>query len=316
MRALYPDQLRTFIEVVELGSFTAAARRLALSQPAVSLQVRELEAKCGVQLLDRHSKKPFPTEAGRQMIIHANRILNENAEALAAMTRIRSACGHNVRIGMTATTLSYLARDVVRRLKVEHPEIHLSIVVSASHTLADDMRHRNLDLAIVTMPLDATGLHVQVFHEDNVYAIVPEGQFDPLPAAATPKMMSGAPFLIQSLGDVQTSLADAWFRAKGCTPHSYHELHNLEACRAGVAADLGVSIIPGIMAMHPMDGVVVLPLDPPVTRKIALVEPDSRPASTAIDTVRSALLQCASPPCNPPPVRTRNGSGASTHLRT
>ena len=56
MRGLSPDQLRTFIEVVDLGSFTAAAKRLNLSQPAVSLQIRELESRCGVQLLQRDGR--------------------------------------------------------------------------------------------------------------------------------------------------------------------------------------------------------------------------------------------------------------------
>ena len=295
MRALNPDQLRTFIEVVELSSFTAAAKRLALSQPAVSLQVRELEARCGVQLLDRQSKKPFPTEAGRQMLLHAARILNENEEALAAMARLRHSTGRHVRVGMTMTTLTYLARDVVRQFKQDCPEIQLSVVLSSSHGLADDVRNRNLDLAIVTLPLDVTHLRSEVFHEDSVNGIVPENYFTPAPRLATPKLMASAPFVTQSLGDVQTTLADAWFRSNGQTPHSYVEMRSLEACRAAVAAGLGVSIVPGIMASQPMPGLLMLPLDPPVTRKIAVVEHEARPASAVIDQVRAALLQCRGP---------------------
>ena len=132
MRGLNPDQLRTFVDVVDLGSFTAAARRLNLSQPAVSLQIRELEARCGVQLLDRVGKKPFPTPAGRQLLVHAQRILNENEDALAAMKRIRDATGKQVRVGMTMTTLTYLARDVIRRFMRDNPTIDLQLILSGS----------------------------------------------------------------------------------------------------------------------------------------------------------------------------------------
>ena len=292
MRALNPDQLRTFIEVVELGSFTAAAKRLHLSQPAVSLQVRELEGRCGVQLLDRVSKKPFPTVAGRQMLIHAHRILNENELALASMRRIRDVSGQQVRVGMTITTLTYLARDVLRRFKREYPHIELSVVVAPSHRLADDVRHHNLDLAIVTLPADETGLDVEVFLEDSVYAIVPEGHFNPPPRAMTPSLMASAPFVVQGLGDVQTALAEAWFRSNGYAPHSYLEMTTLEACRAVVAAGLGVSILPGIMVSEPMPGLVVLPLDPPMTRKVALIELHGHLVTPIISLVRTALLEC------------------------
>ncbi len=293
MRALNPDQLRTFIEVVELGSFTAAAKVLNLSQPAVSLQVRELEGRCGVQLLDRLSKKPFPTEAGRQMLQHANRILNENDQALAAMTRIRQATGHRIRLGMTMTTLAYMARTTIRNLKQTYPDAELCVLLSPSHRLADDVRNRNVDLAIVTLPLDETHLVVQPIYEDVVHAIVPEGQFDPMPTVATPALMASAPFVIQNLGDVQTTLADTWLRANGFAAHSYVEMRNLEACRAAVAAGLGVSILPGIMLeAQPMEGLVALPLDPPVVRKLALIELQGHPVTPMLAHVRAALVKC------------------------
>jgi DNA-binding transcriptional LysR family regulator len=292
MRALNPDQLRTFVDVVELGSFTAAARRLNLSQPAVSLQIRELEARCGIQLLDRLGKKPFPTAAGRQLLVHAHRILNENEDALAAMRRIREARGQQVRVGMSMTTLTYVARDTVRKFKRENPDIDLAISLSPSTPLVDDVRSRNLDLAIVSLPIDDAQLNVRIFHEDNVIAILPEGEYTPTPRAATPELLASAPFVVQGMTDVQTRLAQEWFRQGGQAPHSFVEVRNLEACRAAVAAGLGVSIVPGVMAQHSTDGLLVLPLDPPVTRQLAMIEYKGRPANAAIDKVRTALLAC------------------------
>ena len=292
MRGLSPDQLRTFIEVVELGSFTAAAKRLNLSQPAVSLQIRELESRCGVQLLQRDGRKPYATDAGRKLLVHAQRILKENEEALAAMRNLRDATGQLVRLGMTMTTLSYLARDVVRRFKHDNPKIDLSVILSASHALADDVRNHNLDLAIVSLPIDETSLAVRRFFQDNVIGIVTDGNFVPTPKAATPQMLAGTPFVIQTIGDVQMVLAQNWFRASGLAPHSFVEVGTLDACRAAVAAGLGVSIVPGLMAQQPMRGLIELPLDPPIVRQMAIIEHKDRKQNPNVERLRAALLSC------------------------
>jgi DNA-binding transcriptional LysR family regulator len=293
MRALNPDQLRTFSEVVEHGSFTAAAKQLNLSQPAVSLQIRELEARCGVQLLDRLGKKPFPTAAGRQLLIHAKRILSENEEALSSMRRISEASGHQVRLGMSMTTLAYVARETIRRFKRENPRIDLVISLSPSSPLVEDVRNHSLDLAVVSLPIDDAQLIVRPFYEDSVIALVPEDHFTPVPDRATPELLASAPFIVQDMAGVQTRLAQEWFRTGGHAPQSFIEVRNLEACRAAVAAGLGVTIVPGVMAQQPMEGLLVLPLDPPVRRQLAVVEHKSRLPNAVIDRLRTALLASA-----------------------
>ena len=83
MDELKLNQLQTFAEVIAHGSFSAAAERLHISQPAVSLQVRELEKRLGVRLIERVGKRATPTAAGEQLVIHAKRI----GEAVAEWSR-------------------------------------------------------------------------------------------------------------------------------------------------------------------------------------------------------------------------------------
>jgi DNA-binding transcriptional LysR family regulator len=292
MRALNPDQLRTLTEVVEQGSFTLAARHLNLSQPAVSLQIRELEARCGVQLLDRVGKKPVPTPAGRQLLQHAKRILNENEDALQAMRRIRESSGQLIRIGMSLATLTYLAREAIRHFKRENPRIELALTLSPSTPLVDEVRNHALDIAIVSLPIDDAQLSVRPFYEDSVVALVPEDYFTDKPKVATPTLLASAPFVVQAIGDLQTRLAQDWFRAAGHSPQRFIEVRNLEGCRAAVAAGLGVSIVPGVMAHQPMPGLVVLPLDPPMRRQVAVIEPKNAIPNPAVDRLRMGLLAC------------------------
>src|ERR1700761_9451018 len=74
METLNLDQLRAFVDVVELGSFSAAADRRRLSQPAVSLQVRQLEKRLGVKLIERVGRRAMPTPAGTDLLQHAGHI--------------------------------------------------------------------------------------------------------------------------------------------------------------------------------------------------------------------------------------------------
>ena len=74
MRNLNLDHVDTFAQVIELGSFSATADRLNLTQPAVSLQIRQLEKKLGVRLIERVGKRATPTPAGAELLLHARRI--------------------------------------------------------------------------------------------------------------------------------------------------------------------------------------------------------------------------------------------------
>lgn len=290
MRGLSPDQLRTFIEVVELGSFTAAAKRLNLSQPAVSLQIRELEARCGVLLLDRNGRKPYPTEAGRRLIVHARRILKETDDALAAMKVVRDESGNRVRVGMTMTMLSYLFGQAVRQFKSSQTAIDLSIEMAPSFTLADDVRNGNLDFAFVTLPMDDTNLTCETVLDEEVLGIVTEGAFDRAVQRLTPALLAKTPIVVQAMGDVQTTLVLNWFRTCNLTPASFEEVRTLDACRAAVAAGLGASIIPALMSRRPVPGIVELPLDPPVTRQVGFIRHQNARLTPAAEKVRDALL--------------------------
>ena len=92
MRSINLDQLRALTEVAALGSFSAAARKLNLTQPAISLQIRELESRWGLRLIERVGKSARATAPGRQLIEHARRIARECDHAESAMRGLRDGC--------------------------------------------------------------------------------------------------------------------------------------------------------------------------------------------------------------------------------
>src|SRR4051812_48519518 len=120
MRSLNLDQLRAFVEVIERGSFTAAAKELSLTQPAVTRQVQELEHRFGVPLVERIGKRAYLTQAGEKLIEHARHLLEEDARTRVAMRSFSDGWLGRVRIGTSMTVLMYVLPPILQQLKIEH----------------------------------------------------------------------------------------------------------------------------------------------------------------------------------------------------
>ena len=113
--------------MVEQGSFSAAARRLNLTQPAVSLQIRELERRFGLRLIERLGKRAHATIPGRELVEAAQRILRECNHADAAMRRFREGWTGRAHVGTTLTTMIYRLPPILRRVRLDHPGIDLVV---------------------------------------------------------------------------------------------------------------------------------------------------------------------------------------------
>ena len=160
MRNLNLDQLRTLVEVVRQGSFSAAARTLNLTQPAVSLQIRELESRWGVRLIERLGKQAHATIPGRDLIAHAQRIFRECEAVEESMRRFRDGWLGRVHIGTTLTALMYELPPVLRELRSAHPRVDLVVTNMATRISVERILDNTIDLALVTLPVKSEQLKV------------------------------------------------------------------------------------------------------------------------------------------------------------
>src|SRR6516165_4661753 len=148
MRNLNLDQLRTFLEVVRLGSFTAAGRSLNLTQPAISQQIKELEGRLGVQLI------------------------TESEETVNAIQRYRDGWLSPVRLGTTITVCVYLLPKLLGELRQVHPELDVSIEVDLSSVVVEKVARNELDFGLVALPIDkAAPIEVTRIREDPMMAV-------------------------------------------------------------------------------------------------------------------------------------------------
>ena len=292
MRGFNPDQLKAFLAVVEHGSFTAAARRLSLSQPAVSIQIRELEDRCGLALIERSGRKPTLTAAGHDLLIHAKRVVHENDQAMATMRRHKDGSLGRVRLGMSTTTLIYIAGHALRQLRRDHSTMQIAITVGTSPELADLVRDNDLDLAIITLPVDPAHLTTTALLEDDLVAILPSNWTD-APATVTPQYFSEQPLVLEHRAAVLREMVINWLPDARIELDNVLELSHLEAIKGAVAVGIGMSIVPEVLFKDRIvqPGLIVRPLKPRLTRKLAIIQRRDKAVTEAISVTKAMLLE-------------------------
>ena len=120
-------QLRVFVEVARLGSFTRAAEHLHVAQPAVSLSIRKLEEGLDLTLLNRQEKRVTLTAEGEALLAHARRILEDCAAAEAEMAELRGLGSGEVRVGIPPMMSSYFFPLIIREFRRRYPKLRLSV---------------------------------------------------------------------------------------------------------------------------------------------------------------------------------------------
>lgn len=297
MRSLSLDQLQTLREVVKLGSFSAAARRLNLTQPAVSLQVRELEARCGVRLIERCGKSVRATDAGTELISYAERIGAEAENALAAMRRYHAGCVGRVRLGTGPTALSYLLPPILQRLRDNYPDIDLVITTGTTNDIAEQMQADALDLGFTALPVAREDFVETPVRTDPMVAILPATDTE-IPTTITPADVERRRLILEYQRIPHTQLSRAWLRAAGVEVRPALELNHVDDIKQAVAAGLGMALIPGpaVTEGPPVNSIVVRPLDPPLVRTLGLIQRRSKLEDPALRAVRHELLTLANVP--------------------
>lgn len=289
MRGLNLDQLRTLLAVVESKSFSAAARQLHLSQPAVSVQIRELERRFGVKLIERLGKQAHATAPGRDLVDAAARIFRECDSADAMMRRYRDGWIGRVRIGTTITAQMYLLPPVLRKLSHDHPGVDLHVRNLPTSESVQAILQNQIDLAIVTLPVDRGQLTITPLRSEQMVAIHPAGARN-VPERVTPEYVLRQPLLLEHTGAGVHDLVMRWLSGHGAEPRVRMHLGTIEAVKSAVASNLGMSIVPEMAWSRHENDTVVRPLHPPLVRTLGLIEHHSKPNEPAIEIVRNALL--------------------------
>src|SRR6266436_55404 len=290
MSRLSLDHLQTFAHVIELGSFSAAAQRLKLSQPAISLQMKQLEGRLGVRLIDRIGRRTSATAAGEELLSHARRIDGTVTAALEAMNRHAKGTAGRVRLGTGATACIYFLPPILRSLRNRFPE--LDIVVSTGNTLAvlKSIEENSLDMGLVTLPASGRMFDIRGVLDDEFVAIASTSAIE-LPARVTPLELAKRPLVLYETGANTRLLLDQWAMRAGVSLKPVMELGSVEAIKEVVGAGLGCGVIPRLALRRASSqrSVIVRSLSPKLHRRLAVVLRHDKPLQRALREVLGAI---------------------------
>lgn len=244
------NHLRIFHAVAETGSVTAAARRLRVSQPAVSKQLGELETALGVHLVDRLPRGVRLTRAGRSLAEHAERLFAIEREAELEMEKWTEDSRRVLSVGASTTIGSYLAPSLFGEFRRLHPDVALSLEIENTSMVYEMVREDRVDLGLVEGLQSEEDLLCSPFAEDELVAVTAPG--DPLLAKKELQLAQIAerPFLMRERGSGTREVLEAALLARGVEVQIEMELGSIEALKNAVASRLGIAFLSSLALDH------------------------------------------------------------------
>jgi DNA-binding transcriptional LysR family regulator len=205
------QQLRCFCAAFELGSFTAAAERLRVSQPAVAEQIRKLEHALGTELFVRAGRGVVATEAGRTFAEHATRSLRAVEHAADSVTRLSELQTGTVAIGVFGGPSAWRLNELVLAFLERYPKVSIRLVGHNSSVIVDRVRRGELEAGLIVLPVDDDKLDVRPIVRDEVLYVSahPERTREP----ATIERLAETPLIFY---DAESADHDPIRRAPSC----------------------------------------------------------------------------------------------------
>ncbi|NLY38769.1 MAG: LysR family transcriptional regulator [Firmicutes bacterium] len=242
------QQLKIFLHVAALKSFSRAAEQLYMSQPNVSTRIKKLERELGVDLFDRSRSRELElTEDGRILLDYAQRMLNLEEETREALQDGAAATGGLVRIGASTVPGIYLLPQRLAIFKESFPAVDYSLTVMDSGAVLDGIFDYSFDVGFVGSALDDERLQYHPLAEDELVLAVRPGLIPQLEGGAIPIARCLAqPLLVREPGSATRSLLEKALQRKGLSLADFKSviyMNSLEAIKQGVRYGLGVAFL-------------------------------------------------------------------------
>ena len=242
--------MEAFVTIVSEGSFTRAADKLSLTQPAVTRQIAALESELGAKLLDRLGRRVELTAAGEAMAGYAAEILRLGEEARSAVADVRKGVSGRLSIGASSTAATYLLPPILNAYRLAHPQVQLSVVTGPSPRIGEIVRSGSVDIGIVMDYEEQGGIGAVVIADyDICLTVAPD---HPLTVGARDsaqpliESLAGMPLIVMQRGATLRTFVDKLLSDAGISPTVSMEMDNVEAIKKMIEAGLGVSILPEI----------------------------------------------------------------------
>lgn len=299
-------QLRAFLATLELGSFTAAAAHLDITQASVSESLNRLEESLGARLFVRGGRRLVPTSAAQALEVHARRTLAAADDAVEAVRSLTSLEGGVTTFGVPRNADFYGLADLVQDFHRDHPKVQVRMVGLNSHEVAQSVAGGELDVGLVVLPVTTETLQFEPLLDDEVLAAfgsASPGRGEQMPAEGAPVTLEQltAPGLV--LYDAHAGWNDptrrqllARAQQAGLSVEPWVEVEQAETALSLVASGTGATLVSAslVRAGRIPSGVRLHPFREPFAETLALATRPDAPISTAsreiMDRIRAGIV--------------------------
>lgn len=238
-------QLRVFDSVAHHLSFSRAAEALHLTQPAVSMQIKQLEEAVGLPLFEQLGKKIYLTVAGKEFLHYCRNILDQLTEAENVLAEMKGVDRGKLTMGV-ATTASYFATQLLAEFCKRYPKVSVSLNVTNRETLLQQLAQNQLDMAIMGKPPEGLDLDMTSFMENPLVIIAAVNH----PLAHTSNIplsrLQQETFLVREQGSGTRIAMERFFTEQAIKLTTGTEMSTNEAIKQAVQAGMGL----GILSLH------------------------------------------------------------------
>jgi DNA-binding transcriptional LysR family regulator len=293
MRAITLRQLKVFAAVAKHTSFARAAEELHLTQPAISMQIKELEGAVKLPLFERAGRTVRLTMPGEYLLVYARRMLATLKEAGDALAKLRGVQGGRMTIGMVSTAEYFLPR-LVARFRSQHPAVEMRLAVGNREQLSRMLHDNEVDLAVMGRPPRELDTRAEPFaaHPLGVIA-APE---HPLAGRReiAPKTLDGEPFIVREPGSGTRAAMEGFFKENRVVPTPTMQMTSNETIKQAVIAGMGLAFVSlHTVALELSVGQLVL-LDVaglPLVRRWHIVNVQGKTLSPAAESFRYFVME-------------------------
>ncbi|OHC75927.1 MAG: transcriptional regulator [Rhodospirillales bacterium RIFCSPLOWO2_12_FULL_58_28] len=290
-------QLKIFAAVAKNNSFTRAAEELNLTQPAVSMQVKQLEDQAGIPLFEQVGKKIFLTEAGEEVLHYSRAVAGQLDEMASTLNSLKGLAGGRLRIAIVATA-NYFAPRLLGAFGKLFPGIGISLDVHNRQSLLDRLKDNDVDMAIMGRAPADLELEAESFMENPLVIIAPPDHRLAGEADIPLKRLEEEVFLARESGSGTRKAMEEFFDQHGITIANGMEVSSVEAIKQCVQAGLGLGLMSrdAIRMELTLGSLVVLDVSRfPIMRHWFLVHRKSKRLSAPAEAFKRFVLANTTP---------------------
>ena len=241
-------QLSVFEAVARNLSFSRAAHELHLTQPAVSMQVKQLEENVGTALFEQLGKKIYLTEAGHELAHYSRMIAQQLSEVEAVLSELKGLKRGKLKISV-ASTANYFAPQLLATFTRRFPTVTVSLNVTNRQALLQQLANNEMDMAIMGQPPEGLDLVAESFMENPLVVIAPINHMLARKKAIPLARLEQETFLIREEGSGTRIVMKRFFDAHNIQLHTGMEMSSTEAIKQAVQAGLGL----GVVSLHTVE---------------------------------------------------------------